>query len=307
MSQASTKRTAIGRLPGGPASAAALDQQRARGTVSTIDRGRVAPVPSFQPLRSSNAAVAFLRMSWFAGRTAVVTGGARGIGRGIVELLAELGADVVAIDVDAEALASAYEGTSVTTWQADLGGPEPDALARTIWDARGAVDLIVNNVGIDTPQGFRELAAAGFDRVFATNVRGPLFFTKQLALRLIEAEKPGAIVFISSLHDTLIRGLPHYSASKAAAAMLVRELAQDLGPAGIRVNSISPGIVESAHVPDDPSAGKPVEIPLGRIGQPADVARMTAVLLSDEWSGYVTGTNVRVDGGLGVHSFSFDT
>jgi NAD(P)-dependent dehydrogenase (short-subunit alcohol dehydrogenase family) len=65
--------------------------------------------------------------------------------------------------------------------------------------------------------------------------------------------------------------------------------------------------VQSARVPDDPSAGKPVEIPLGRIGQPADVARMAAVLLSDEWSGYVTGSNVRVDGGLGVHSFSFDT
>jgi 3-oxoacyl-[acyl-carrier protein] reductase len=256
---------------------------------------------------TDRAAIAFLRMNWFDGRTAVVTGGAQGIGRGIAELLSELGAHVVAIDIDESALSSAFGGTPVTTWPGDLAASGMDALAEAIWDAHGPVELMVNNVGIDTPQTFRQLTPADFDQVFATNLRGPLFFTRRLALRLIEAQMPGAIVFISSLHDTLIRGLPHYSTSKAAVAMLVRELAQDLGPAGIRVNSISPGIVQSRHVPDDPSAGRPVPIPLGRIGQPADVARMTAVLLSDEWSGYVTGSNVRVDGGLGVHSFSFDT
>ncbi len=236
----------------------------------------------------------------------MVTGAARGIGRGIAELLGELGAGVVAIDVDERALAGAFEGSSVAAWHADLAAADPEALAREVWEAHGPIELIVNNVGIDTPHGFRDLSPADFDRVFATNVRGPLFFTKHLALRLLGARRRGAVVFISSLHDTLIRGLPHYSSSKAAVAMLVREMAQDLGPAGIRVNSISPGIVESASVPDDPGAGGPIAIPLGRIGQPEDVARMTAVLLSDEWSGYVTGANVRVDGGLGVHSFSFD-
>ena len=114
-------------------------------------------------------------------------------------------------------------------------------------------------------------------------------------------------VFVSSLHDTYVRTQPHYSTSKAAVTMLVKELASELGPHGIRVNAVSPGAIRSRANPIDTAAQQDRVrriVPLGRPGEPAEVARMVAVLLSDHWSGYVTGANVRVDGGLGLYSWS---
>jgi NAD(P)-dependent dehydrogenase (short-subunit alcohol dehydrogenase family) len=165
----------------------------------------------------------------------------------------------------------------------------------------------VNNVGTSTPDSFLDLGEEEFDRIFETNLRGPWFFTRQLVRRLVEAGSGGAIVFVSSLHDTYIRTHPHYSSSKAAVTMLVKELAGELGPHGIRVNAVSPGSIRSRANPIDTAAQEERVrriVPLGRPGEPADVARIVAVLLSDDWSGYVTGTNVRVDGGLGVYSWS---
>ena len=242
----------------------------------------------------------------FERRTAVVTGAAHGIGLGIAQLLVELGADVTAVDVDGAAL-RANCGDGMTTVVGDLSDTDTGALATSLVADHGPFDLIVNNVGIDTPHAFLALDEPDYDRVFATNLRGPWFFTKSLVGELIAAERPGAIVFISSLHDTFVRGFPHYSASKAAVAMLARELAVELAPHRIRVNSVSPGVVRSAHVVPQDQSGTPSEspiMPLGRIGEPDDVARMVAVLLSDTWSGYVTGVNLRVDGGLGLYSWS---
>jgi NAD(P)-dependent dehydrogenase (short-subunit alcohol dehydrogenase family) len=108
-------------------------------------------------------------------------------------------------------------------------------------------------------------------------------------------------VFVSSLHDHRIRGNPHYSASKAAIAMLVRELAYELAPNGIRVNAVSPGwVAREGEKIDKRARGV---IPLGRAGTPADVAHMAMVLLSDDLSSYVTGANIPVDGGLALHSW----
>jgi glucose 1-dehydrogenase len=245
---------------------------------------------------------------WFTDRTAIVTGAARGIGRATAELLASLGARVVAVDKDEEALRDLSSVDGCIAWPGDLtSGTEQ--LAAQICDRHGPVQLLVNNVGIDTPKRFLELDQDDFDIVFETNLRGPWFLTRVVTQRLVDARLPGSVVFVSSLHDHRIRTRPHYSASKAAVAMLVRELAAELGPRRIRVNAVSPGRVlrslNASLTPERAARGRR-HVPLGRVGQPDDVARMVAVLLSDEWAAYVTGANVPVDGGLGLHSWSVD-
>jgi NAD(P)-dependent dehydrogenase (short-subunit alcohol dehydrogenase family) len=248
-------------------------------------------------------------MEWFAGQSAVVTGAAHGIGRGIAEFLESLGARVIAVDKDGRALDEGFKTGRYVRCEGDLASGEAEQLAEEIWRSHRPIRLLVNNVGIDTPGHFFEIGETEFDRVFNTNLRGPWFFTKRIAGHLVDERMTGAILFVSSLHDTFIRTRPQYSASKAAVAMLVKELANELAPHGIRVNAVSPGVVRTRHNPvatSEQEAWLRRLLPLGRIGEPADIARMAAVLLSDEWSGYVTGANVPVDGGLGLHSWSVD-
>jgi NAD(P)-dependent dehydrogenase (short-subunit alcohol dehydrogenase family) len=182
------------------------------------------------------------------------------------------------------------------------------ALARALLAEHGPMNLLVNNVGIDTPHSFLELGETDFDRVMQTNLRGPWFLTRGVVDGMLAEHTRGAVVFVSSLHDRFVRTFAHYSSSKAAVAMLVKELAAELGPSGIRVNAVSPGVIHTGRVPlpTDQRERERLKaiIPLGEIGQPEAVARMIALLLSDEWSGYVTGANVPVDGGLALHSWS---
>jgi len=247
-------------------------------------------------------------VEWFSGKTAVVTGAAHGIGRSVAEQLVELGARVVAVDRDRNALASAFADGPIAVCPGDVSADPTDDLVSAIGELGGPVDLLVNNVGIDTAHGFLDLEPEDFDRVFNANLRGPWFLTRALADDMVRRANGGAILFISSLHDHIVRRRPHYSASKAAVAMLVRELAFELGPHGIRVNAISPGVIASAAMPE-PNAGEAQRlrhlVRLGGVqGRPGDVASMAAVLLSDRWSGYVTGANVPVDGGLGLVTWS---
>lgn len=249
-------------------------------------------------------------MEGLAGRRAIVTGAARGIGLGIATVLHELGVAVVGVDHDADALAQVASRGVLTAATADLAAVDTAALGSELCREHGPVDFLVNNVGVDTPHGFAEVEKADYDRVFSTNLRGPWFLTKAVTAHIAADGRRGAVVFISSLHDHFIRTRPHYSASKAAVAMLVKELAQELGPSGIRVNAVSPGVVLSASVtraatPEEDERDRQL-IPLQRIGRPEDVGRVVAMLLDDDWCGYVTGANVPVDGGLGVHSWSVD-
>lgn len=249
-------------------------------------------------------------MATLAGKTALVTGAARGIGAGIVKELLKQGAYVVAVDADQRALEVTFaRARDVAQWTADLARGDTAELATRMCSELGPIELIVNNVGIDTPHSFLELEEADFDLVFATNLRGPWFLTRAIVLDLIDHGQGGAIVFVSSLHDHRVRGRPHYSASKAAVAMLVKEMAQELAPHRIRVNAVSPGVIRSHAVPlTDPDEADRASrlVPMHRVGEPIDVARVTAALLSEEISGYVTGANVPVDGGLGLHSWSMD-
>jgi NAD(P)-dependent dehydrogenase (short-subunit alcohol dehydrogenase family) len=250
-----------------------------------------------------------LKKRWFEGQTTVVTGAAKGIGRSTAELLSDLGASVIAVDIDRDALDGAFGEGDVTPFVADVARDGLE-LAAALTRAHGPVQLLVNNVGVDTEDRFLQLQETEFDRVLNTNLRGPWFLTRGLAQRMIDDRLGGSIVFVSSLHDSFVRTFPHYSASKAAVTMLVRELAVELAPHRIRVNVVSPGVIHTARVsaPVDERDRERLRrlIPIGRMGEPHEVARMIAMLLSEELSGYVTGATVRVDGGLGLHSWSLD-
>ena len=121
----------------------------------------------------------------FAGRTAVVTGAAHGIGRGVAELLRTLGARVVAIDRDEGALRDAFGDGGCAASIADLGADGVEQLAEEIWSSHGPIDLLVNNVGIYPARRFFDVGPGEFDSVFNTNLRGPWFFTKRIAQRLV--------------------------------------------------------------------------------------------------------------------------
>lgn len=242
-----------------------------------------------------------------AGRRAVVTGAGHGIGEAIARRLLAAGSRVVAIDQDADRLARAFPAGECDTVTATIGVADPVALAEEIL-AGGPVELIVNNVARWTGRRFLSEDPTLFAASLSVNLQGPLFFTKRLVEALVEADRPGAVLFTSSLHDTYVRLYPAYSIGKAGVAMMVKELAYELAPHRIRVNAISPGWIESAKPGEPPISEQDAValIPAGRFGDPEDIARMASVLLDDSVSGYVTGINLPVDGGLSLHNWLMD-
>ena len=249
-------------------------------------------------------------------RPAVVTGAARGIGEAIAKWLIMAGAEVTVIDKDAEPLKDAFRTEDCQVIEADLHKEDVVGLADEL-TRNGPVELLVNNVGITTPHELLEVGAAELDLVLGTNLRGPWLFTDRLVKALIEEQtvtpdrsqrRRGSILFISSLHDRYVAREAHYSVSKAGVAMLVQAMAKELGRHRIRVNAISPGWIRTAEDVNTPEqvakeARLRPRIPAGQAGVPADVARVALFLLSDAWSGYVTGQNIAVDGGLSLHNF----
>jgi glucose 1-dehydrogenase len=250
------------------------------------------------------------------GRPAVVTGAARGIGEAIAKWLIMAGAEVTVIDKDPDALKDAFRTEDCQVIEADLCTEDVVGLADEL-TRNGPVELLVNNVGITTPHRLLELGPPELDLVLGTNLRGPWLFTDRLVKALIadQAGTPdrsprrrGSILFISSLHDRFVAREAHYSVSKAGVAMLVKAMAKELGRHRIRVNAISPGWIRTAEDVNTPEqvakdARLRPRIPAGLAGVPADVARVALFLLSDAWSGYVTGQNIAVDGGLSLHNW----
>jgi NAD(P)-dependent dehydrogenase (short-subunit alcohol dehydrogenase family) len=249
------------------------------------------------------------------GRHAVVTGAARGIGEAIAKWLIMAGADVTVIDRESR-VKDVFRTESCQVMEADLYCEDVVALADEL-TAQRPVELLVNNVGITTPHRFGQIGAAELDMVLGTNLTGPWLFTDRLVKALIEdrARTPdrsprprGSVLFISSLHDRFVAREAHYSVSKAGVSMLVRVMAKELGKHQIRVNAISPGWIRTAEDTTTPEQVAKYDrlrprIPIGQAGVPADVARVALFLLSDAWSGYVTGQNVAVDGGLSLHNW----
>lgn len=237
-----------------------------------------------------------------AGRIAVVTGAAKGIGRGIAERLADEGMTVVAADIDRAALASLAEDLGAEHRMVECDVSAPDQIVElfgAVDDGFGRIDLLVNNAANLVRRDSLDPHPELLDLQLATNVRGP-YLCSQHAARRMATVGSGVIVNISSVGATRAhhRGLP-YDVTKGAINSLTAAMAIELGEHGIRVNAIAPGVTETYRT--DPSSDAyrltSERIPIRRFGTVADIAAAVAFLASDD-AGYITGQVLHVDGGI---------
>ena len=234
------------------------------------------------------------------GRTALVTGGSRGIGQAIAAELAIAGAEVVigyrsGAD-EAEKVAGEIGGRAV---QADVSDPEE---AKRLVEEAGDVDILVNNAGVTRDGLLARMSDEDWDVVVDTNLRGT-FNTCRAVTRGMMKRRSGAIVNISSIVG--VHGNPgqtNYSASKAGIIGFTKALARELGTRGIRANVVAPGYISTRltnELPEELKGAMLANTPLGRFGEPEDVAGAVRFLCSDA-AAFVTGEVLLVDGGLGM-------
>ena len=251
------------------------------------------------------------------GKTAIVTGGAMGIGLGIATSLAESGADVLLVDIDELALTMAVGeieglGTKVSSLAIDLTADEaPREIVSHCVETFGSVDVLVNNAGIYPQVPMLDMTPETFDSVYKLNLKALAFLSQAVARRMIEQGEGGAIVNIGSIdsfHPSMV-GLAAYDSSKGGVLMFTKSLALELAPHGIRVNMIAPGGITTPGV-SKPLAGSGLDpeemqamiarftemIPLKRFGEPKDIG-MAAAFLASPAASYITGTSLVVDGG----------
>jgi NAD(P)-dependent dehydrogenase (short-subunit alcohol dehydrogenase family) len=246
-------------------------------------------------------------------RRAIVTGAARGIGLACVRRLAEDGAAVLLVDLDHEAGEAAAaqlaaEGFQVTFFAADVARAEAASEVVDSCIARfGGVDILVNNAGIAPRADFFEVSAQDFDRVMAINLRAPFLLTQAAARRMRKQGSGGAVINVSSI-NAVLNGPESlgYCVSKGGLNQLTRNCAIALAPYGIRVNAVGPGTIVTEMAASFGLTGEgaraPLErTPMGRLGQPEEIAAVAAFLASDQAS-FVTCQTVYADGGrLGLN------
>jgi len=244
-------------------------------------------------------------MGLLEGDTALITGAASGIGRGIAKALVAEGVRPVLSDVAVEAGQAQARELNATFIAADLADP---AAPRKLFDAAekslGHISILVHSASPRRRENETALAVTEteWDSMVTVGLRAG-FVLGQVAGAQMQARKiKGRMLFITSLHAYTPRNLPHYSATKAGQTMVVKELARALGADGIRVNAIAPGAIPGGGFDADTKALERM-IPLGRTGTPDDIADMAVALLCDRFSRYVTGTTVAVDGGLSLYNW----
>lgn len=241
-------------------------------------------------------------------KLALVTGGGTGLGLGMSKAIIQAGGQVVITGRRKEVLKAACEelGSNATYIQHDITNLEsiPD-LVKHIEMEIGPIDTLINNAGIHLRKPAIETSDTQLSEVLRTHVNGGFALTRECSKGMIE-RKVGSIIFITSMAEVF--GLPYviaYTAAKSATAGMVRGLAAELSPHGVRVNSIAPGWIESAMLrksfEGDPNREKKIlsRMPMGMIGSPEDIGQ-AAVFLASSAAKYITGIDLRVDGGVSI-------
>jgi NAD(P)-dependent dehydrogenase (short-subunit alcohol dehydrogenase family) len=244
-------------------------------------------------------------MELLVGDTALVTGAASGIGRGIAKALAAEGARLVLSDIAEEAGTALARELSATFIAADLSDPTaPRRLFESAVRELGSLSILVHSASPRRLESETILALteAEWDSMTSVGLRAGFLLGQAAGAHMKAGNIKGRILFITSLHAHTPRNLPHYSATKAGQTMVVKELARALGAYGIRVNAIAPGAIPGGGF-DTGIASFATMIPLGRTGTPEDIADMAIALLCDRFSRYVTGATIVVDGGLSLYNW----
>lgn len=243
-------------------------------------------------------------------KVVLITGSARGIGRGIATRFAEEGSKVVLNDLksdeDAKRTQQMVQQTGAEAYfiPADISSvQEVTQMVEKAVDHFGKLDCLVNNAGIQIKTPFLEMKEADYEKVMGVNLKGAVFASQAFARHVKDSPHNGRIINVSSVHEELpFPNFTSYCASKGGLKMVMRNLAVELAPYGVTVNNVAPGAIETAKnqaLMNNPELLSATlnKIPLGRLGDSADVAGVTAFLASDD-ADYVTGTTYYVDGGL---------
>jgi 3-oxoacyl-[acyl-carrier protein] reductase len=243
-------------------------------------------------------------MALLDGKTAVVTGGAQGIGFAIAQCYITEGARVVIGDLDLAATEAAVEklgghGVARAVRCDVTDAEEVDALLKTAVAEFGSLDVMVNNAGITRDATMRTMTEEQFDQVINVHLKGTWNGTR-MAAAIMRENKSGAIVNISSISGKVgLAGQTNYSAAKAGIVGLTKAAAKEVAHHGVRINAIQPGLIRSAMTEAMPQRiwdAKLAEVPMGRAGEPDEVASV-ALFLASSLSSYVTGIVLEVTGG----------
>ncbi len=247
-----------------------------------------------------------------AGKVALVTGAAQGIGLACAARLVAEGAQVALLDRDAAVEAQAL-GLGAMAITADLAGLTAEGAAGIVAEVTagfGRLDILVNNAGVIRLQPFLDFDPAAFDLMMGVNVRAPLLLGQAAARAMIAGGRGGAIVNLSSVTAELAAPMAAgYAASKGAMRQLTRVMALELAPHGIRVNAVGPGTIATPMaaraVLDDPATRRTIlsRTPIGRLGEPDEIAKAVSFLASDDAS-YILGQTIYADGGRLVLNYT---
>lgn len=244
------------------------------------------------------------------GKTAVVTGGGRGIGAAICKKLASLGADIAIVELKCSEATDALEkeiaetyGVKAKTYACNVGDAEMcKAVVKEVLADFGNLTILVNNAGITRDGLILSMKEEDFDAVINTNLKGTFNMT-QACYRPFMKQKYGKVVNLGSVSGLLgTAGQANYAASKAGVMALTKVTARELASRGVTCNAIAPGFIATDMtnaISDEARADYLKSIPVGRAGTPEDVANLAAFLASPE-SDYITGTVIRIDGGLAI-------